>query len=1142
MASKIKLRRGTAQAWISAAPVILDAGEPGYDTTNKKIKVGDGITEWQSLPYLTGNYGFDLNDLIIPDGTSHLNAGGVGERNSVQIKTEIYKSGPDIVESSIALEAGNGGISAQVYGPWTGGADGAGGPTLVYAGVENVSGGNGPGFAGMVAIDPGVTSQYAVSVDEDGKIFISVGEPVTTTEYTAALGVLTNNIDPETGHVQLNGILVTQTQTIINGRSLIGMSTDRGTVLFGNQPEQCEPPTATSHFHIMKATEDTTDLFFGDDFNYVKLPGNNTGTDHDYGVEIGTDGSKVWRFGLDGVLNFPNNNGQIGQLEAPYTGLEFRTGSGADWIGISYGEINDNNTSYFYFDKDGEDYTTANHRAHLQIKNPAHDGHVEWLFDSAGSLTLPQGSTIEETAAPLGLAKSIDLHPANPYYENQYLRIYPTNGGDNNHLHLTSGDLYDTELYLGDDQLYVKLTNTGSVVVNASDNVSNSAQWAFDPFGNLTLPPSGDIFDSNGQSVLGTNSPTYRDDITLSMGSTLSDEELSVDLVVDRTSTSSYWYSLFGDTGATNAPNATINGSVCHDTNGNVYVLSSIFGIDNNDNLFLKYSPTGKLLWRKTWTDQDGLSCGSYNASMRFVAASTGTQDTILWAAQTPNNNISYVGTMDMEGNMVDQFGNVRLPVRLDNFAVTDLEWATDIGVPYVVVVGQLHVDGTGYNYPTFAGVDLDTAEIIGDITVVPAGTDLTAGLFSAKPWANMFKALTVLPPVGPAPSILAVVGSYYDGSHTHAMVTLSSGPETLTVGIGVDNHGSDDVIGEDICCDANGNVYVIVNNISSNYAVLVKGNAGSIESGSAIWQRRIGDLSGSDSFYATAVTYSSGHVYVLGQFYQDNIEDTDVMLIKLNEYTGNIVWSRRIHSAGDDGLNFVGAPGWESSSGIHVQDGLIVISFATEARTPGINNGPVDLNTVTLQYPVDGSLLGTFGDFEITEEGPLVNNADYSITTLTTAGDEIPFTSRFASLQATTDSVDTGWENIQWDLENNRQVYGEQTWKFNYDGSFDTKEITHLDEVKITARVAPDIIEPTPSTWAFQNNDGLRFPDGSVQYGAYVETETALDGGFASTVFNIVPRPLVADGGGSSTRFGVNDPTYDGTYGNNYVLDGGGA
>ena len=186
--------------------------------------------------------------------------------------------------------------------------------------------------------------------------------------------------------------------------------------------------------------------------------------------------------------------------------------------------------------------------------------------------------------------------------------------------------------------------------------------------------------------------------------------------------------------------------------------------------------------------------------------------------------------------------------------------------------------------------------------------------------------------------------------------------------------------------------------------------------------------------------------------------------------------------------------------------------------------------------------MLGTFGDFEITEEGPLVNNADYSITTLTTSGSEIPFTSGFATLHATTAAVGTGWTNTQWDMDQNREVFDTQTWRFNYDGSFDTAEIAHVGEVRITAAVAPNIQEPTPSTWAFQNNDGLRFPDGSVQYGAYVETETALDGGSAVTVFNIIPRPTVADGGGSSSRHGVSDPVYDGSSGENYVLDGGGA
>jgi hypothetical protein len=1021
---------------------------------------------------------------------------------------------------------------------------------LVYAGVEGfnyVQYGD-VNFAGMVSQTPNIDSMYTVGLDAQGQItigFTQAGQTQESTDWSVAVGSLNTNMT-------VNGLFANTSVTAI--------ATGEWSWKFDNTGNLATPYgslTLDSGYEsaIAGFVAPTGGVALGSTmlYNSGNIASQILQNREGYGGTIQlslykdtADPAATWTFDNNGILNLPNNNGQIGALEAPYTGLEFRTGSGADWIGISYGEINDNNTSYFYFDKDGSNYLTANHRAHLQLKNAAHDGHVEWLFDSSGNLTLPAGGDILDSSGQSVLGGGGNANTGNFIFDadtiinDNGLILETTRGnlaigaqletpGVAEHFHIAF-DLSNVEppandLFLGDDYNYVKLPgsqldpdNTYGVEIGTNDRDGGDDHvWRFGTDGNLQLP----------------------------QGSKISDQATSVDVTVGRVSESAYWYNLFGDTGATVSANVAINGSVVHDAGGNVYVLGSTTGVNfnNNNNLFLKYSPEGNLLWRRTWTDSSGLSCGSYNASLRYIEANVdlGTQDTILWAAQTPNNNISYVGTMDMEGNMVDQFGNVRLPVRLDDFAVTDLESADTISAPYVLVVGQLHVDGTGLNYPTFAGIDLDTAEIIGNITVVPAGTDLTAGLFSAKPWANSFKALTVLPPVGPLPEITAVVGSYYDGSHTHAMVTLSAGAGPLTVGIGVDNHGSDDVIGEDICCDANGNVYVIVNNISNNYAVLVKGNAGSIESGSAIWQRRIGDLSGSDdSFYATAVTYSSGHVYVLGQVYQDNIDDTDVMLIKLNEYTGNMVWSRRIGSPGEDGLSIAGfPPGWSSSSGIHVQDGLIVISFATEAQTKDLNQYDPDLNTVTLQYPVDGSLLGTFGDFEITDFEPAIGGINYSITTLTTTLDENNITSGFATLQATTAAVGTGWTNTQWDMDQNREVYPTQTWRFNTDGSFDTAEIKHQTEVKITANT---VSGTNASTWTFQNNDGLRFPDGSVQYGAYVQTEMSMDGGSAATVYNIISVPPVADGGGSASRFGVNDPVYDGDGGNNYVLDGGGA
>lgn len=47
--TNIQLRRGSYSAWGSANPV-LDEGEPGYDTTNRTIRIGDSQSSWSGLP------------------------------------------------------------------------------------------------------------------------------------------------------------------------------------------------------------------------------------------------------------------------------------------------------------------------------------------------------------------------------------------------------------------------------------------------------------------------------------------------------------------------------------------------------------------------------------------------------------------------------------------------------------------------------------------------------------------------------------------------------------------------------------------------------------------------------------------------------------------------------------------------------------------------------------------------------------------------------------------------------------------------------------------------------------------------------------------------------------------------------------
>ncbi|CAB4138239.1 hypothetical protein UFOVP328_432, partial [uncultured Caudovirales phage] len=118
-----------------------------------------------------------------------------------------------------------------------------------------------------------------------------------------------------------------------------------------------------------------------------------------------------------------------------------------------------------------------------------------WVFDNTGNLNLPQGGVVYETNIPGGGldGNTIALKPSGGIDADQQLLIYPTAGNvDANHLHLTSGNLYNTELYLGNDDLYVKLANTGNVVINTNDNGGNTYQLNFTPFGEMRT--TGDLF------------------------------------------------------------------------------------------------------------------------------------------------------------------------------------------------------------------------------------------------------------------------------------------------------------------------------------------------------------------------------------------------------------------------------------------------------------------------------------------------------------------------------------------------------------------------------------------------------------------------------------------------------------------------
>lgn len=56
MATKMQQRRGTSAQW-AAANVVLAAGEIGWTTDSRMMKIGDGATAWNSLPFANNPFG-----------------------------------------------------------------------------------------------------------------------------------------------------------------------------------------------------------------------------------------------------------------------------------------------------------------------------------------------------------------------------------------------------------------------------------------------------------------------------------------------------------------------------------------------------------------------------------------------------------------------------------------------------------------------------------------------------------------------------------------------------------------------------------------------------------------------------------------------------------------------------------------------------------------------------------------------------------------------------------------------------------------------------------------------------------------------------------------------------------------------------
>lgn len=116
----IQFRRGTDQEWLGIDPV-LASGEPGYNTSNNTLKIGDGNTQWQHLATnnsilsyinLSGNFNLSYdNHMVFLDTTNNsidihlpLASGHGGKHFILKYKTgnfpiNILASGTETIDS-----------------------------------------------------------------------------------------------------------------------------------------------------------------------------------------------------------------------------------------------------------------------------------------------------------------------------------------------------------------------------------------------------------------------------------------------------------------------------------------------------------------------------------------------------------------------------------------------------------------------------------------------------------------------------------------------------------------------------------------------------------------------------------------------------------------------------------------------------------------------------------------------------------------------------------------------------------------------------------------------------------------------------------------------------------------------------------
>jgi len=452
----------------------------------------------------SGNNGFqwqfgDDGSIIFPTLTVDIHNGGNQTAQTLQFgdpEQQAIITGPTpdadtnaqrlIIQGQRGSGTGEGG---DVY-VWAGDSDTGGGDIKIYAGDADS---NTSGSGGYVNIDGGA------GFDNGGDITLTGGVSANSDGGSVSLAGGQGQVDG--GPINIQGGYGATGQ---GGRvNILGGSSSLGQSAYGN----------------VEIGSGTYAWIFDNSGN-LTLPSNDFTVNYANGTQVNIDGggANTGNVTFDDVTIQGDNNSLNLSAGADFTAnlayLQVRAGDVSTHIHLDTG----NNEAYDQYFGDDSKFVKLGLGIAGNVSIGTYQdggvGQLEWTFDSNGNLVLPRGGVVYETNIPFGglEGNTIALIPSGGTNADQQLLVYPTAGQDFNHLHLTSGNLYNTELFLGNDNFYVKLANTGNIIINTNDDAGNTAQWSFNTDGSILSSDSMTLEVPNGV-------PSAVTDITNTSGS-----------------------------------------------------------------------------------------------------------------------------------------------------------------------------------------------------------------------------------------------------------------------------------------------------------------------------------------------------------------------------------------------------------------------------------------------------------------------------------------------------------------------------------------------------------------------------------------------------------------------------------------------